>query len=45
LVNCNAGIIAIAITGTLSTAETINRCFSGSIGSSSAGSAAGRVAV
>ncbi|CAB4937434.1 unannotated protein [freshwater metagenome] len=45
LVNWRAGIMAIAMTGMLSTAETTNRCFSGSVGRSSCGSAAGSVAV
>jgi hypothetical protein len=34
--NCNAGIIAIAITGTARTVETIKRCRSARVGSSTA---------
>ena len=40
-VNCSAGTIAIAITGTVSTAEISSRCRSDAVGSSSAAASGG----
>jgi len=40
-VNCSAGTIAIAITGSVSTAEINNRCRSDAVGSSSATASVG----